>query len=119
MIRVGAVLLVLAIACRPAPGAAPSFDWPARVEWAPAFVGVEQTSVTLTAPRPLRRHAVRVDLSAEGGGVLGLLRNSGAGVFNSEAILDVGLQNLLDVESADLDANGFPDLVVAASGAAR
>lgn len=42
------------------------FDWPATVDWQPAFVGVERMSVTLTEPRPLCLHAFRVDRSAEG-----------------------------------------------------
>lgn len=45
------------------------FDWPASVDWTPAFVGVERADVTLASPRPLRLHAVRVDLSAAGVGV--------------------------------------------------
>lgn len=42
------------------------FDWPNEVAWKPVFVGVEEAAVTLTRPRPLRVHAMRVDLSADG-----------------------------------------------------
>lgn len=42
------------------------FDWPSEVAYAPRFVGVAEASVTLAAPRPLRVHAVRVDLTAPG-----------------------------------------------------
>lgn len=41
-------------------------QWPQYVVWEPQFVGVGLANVTLTRPRPLRIHALRVDLDAEG-----------------------------------------------------
>ena len=41
-------------------------QWPRYVVWEPQFVGVGVASVTLQYPRPLRIHALRVDLDAEG-----------------------------------------------------
>lgn len=34
--------------------------------WKPIFLGVESTSVSLTSPRPIHLHALRIDLTAEG-----------------------------------------------------
>jgi hypothetical protein len=41
-------------------------QWPRFVVWEPQFIGVGLASVTLRYPRPLRIHALRVDLDAEG-----------------------------------------------------
>jgi hypothetical protein len=41
-------------------------QWPRYVVWQPPFVGVGLANVTLSYPRPLRIHALRVDLDAEG-----------------------------------------------------
>ncbi|MGL4514446.1 MAG: phosphodiester glycosidase family protein [Lacipirellulaceae bacterium] len=41
------------------------FDWPSAVVWKAEFIGVESAAVTLTAPRPLRLFALRIDLDAE------------------------------------------------------
>lgn len=37
-----------------------------QLVWEPIFLGVESTSATLTLPRPIRLHAMRIDLTAEG-----------------------------------------------------
>ena len=37
-----------------------------QLVWKPIFLGVESTSATLTSPRPIRLHAMRIDLTAEG-----------------------------------------------------
>lgn len=42
------------------------FDFPETIEWTPEFIGVESSAVVLSQPRPLRVHAIRVDLAAEG-----------------------------------------------------
>lgn len=61
-----APVLMLAATAAAAIGAEPGFDWPAELTWRQEFVGVDSTNVVLTEPRPLRVHAVRIDLTAEG-----------------------------------------------------
>jgi hypothetical protein len=51
-------------------------QWPRYVVWQPQFVGVGLANVTLRQPRPLRIHALRVDLDAEG---LSLVTDKGNG----------------------------------------
>ncbi len=51
-------------------------QWPRYVVWQPQFIGVGLASVTLQRPRPLRIHALRVDLDAQG---LSLLTDKGNG----------------------------------------
>jgi hypothetical protein len=51
-------------------------QWPRYVVWEPQSVGVGLASVTLRYPRPLRIHALRVDLDAEG---LSLVTDKGNG----------------------------------------
>ncbi|QDV73027.1 phosphodiester glycosidase family protein [Botrimarina mediterranea] len=41
-------------------------QWPRCVVWEPQFVGVGMANITLARPRPLRVHALRVDLDAQG-----------------------------------------------------
>ena len=41
-------------------------QWPRYIVWQPQFVGVGLASITLRHPRPLRIHALRIDLDAEG-----------------------------------------------------
>ncbi|QDT68156.1 hypothetical protein MalM25_10720 [Planctomycetes bacterium MalM25] len=60
-----AVLVVATAVSLPA-AAENAFDWPEQVDWSPVYVGIEEAAVTLTRPRPLRVHAMRVDLSADG-----------------------------------------------------
>lgn len=45
---------------------ATALDWPSEPTWHPIFSGVERLDVTLKEPRPLRLHALRVDLTADG-----------------------------------------------------
>ncbi|MEN0110076.1 MAG: phosphodiester glycosidase family protein [Planctomycetota bacterium] len=69
MTRLASTIVVVLCGVASAHDTPPGFDWPASIDWAPAFVGVEQTAVTLSVPRPLRLHAFRVDLAADGVGV--------------------------------------------------
>lgn len=41
-------------------------EWPEVIAWTPAYQGVERADVVLSQPRPLRLHALRIDLTAEG-----------------------------------------------------
>ena len=58
--------LVVSAVASPAGAKEAPLDWPDVLVWRRPFVGVESTDVVLTQPRPLRLHAVRVDLNAEG-----------------------------------------------------
>ena len=64
--RLAGVMLLLALGAEHPAGAASPFDWPEHLEWNAEFRGVDSTSVTLTEPRPLRVHAMRIDLAAPG-----------------------------------------------------
>lgn len=57
-----AVVLLLGVF----PSVAAAFDWPDAPGWRPVFVGVERSDTVLTEPRPLRVHALRIDLDAAG-----------------------------------------------------
>lgn len=61
MKRIALLLLVFSVV-----ESASAFDWPSEPTWRPAFHGVDQLDVTLTEPRSLRVHALRVDLGTEG-----------------------------------------------------
>lgn len=61
-----AAVLMLAVL----PSAAAAFDWSGVPDWHPVFAGVELTDIVLTEPRPLRVHALRIDLDAAGVSVM-------------------------------------------------
>lgn len=58
--------LVVATALSLPAAAENAFNWPDQITWSPVFVGIEEAAITLTRPRPLRLHAMRIDLTAEG-----------------------------------------------------
>ncbi len=58
--------LLIALAVSHPALAEEAFDWPEPIEWSPVFGGIEEAAVTLGRPRPLRVHAMRVNLTAEG-----------------------------------------------------
>ncbi|MEO0530347.1 MAG: phosphodiester glycosidase family protein [Planctomycetota bacterium] len=43
-----------------------AIGWPAATQWTPIFSGIDEAAVVLSEPRPLRVHALRVDLTAPG-----------------------------------------------------
>ncbi len=45
---------------------AAEFDWPEAVAWQPLYGGIDYADVPLSDPRPLRVHALRVDLGNSG-----------------------------------------------------
>lgn len=44
----------------------PIFDWPADISWTALFEGIDEAALTLTSPRPLRVHVLRLDLTQPG-----------------------------------------------------
>lgn len=68
MIRRAAFVCFVAIALSTADAKSPTleFDWPTEVAWTAIFSGIEETSIGLTTPRPLRVHALRVSLTEAG-----------------------------------------------------
>ena len=63
--RLVAPTLACALVCGVA-HAETSLEWPAEVAWRSVFVGVDVADVVIVSPRPVRLHAARVDLQADG-----------------------------------------------------
>lgn len=65
--RIGTPFLLALVAIAGAADAEVRFpQWPSVIVWQPQYVGVGLASVTLHRPRPLRIHALRVHLDANG-----------------------------------------------------